>query len=198
MRLGSPAPTAESAPIGAPSELRYARFVTSHRLFRTTVSGEIRFKSRMFSNVWVMTGTDGVIARMQRIPSTHTSRATLGDGTRLEIKPEGWGTVIAAGDSQKAKIVRGSWWGRRWAVSGTGFSYDLTSDPMPRRWTLRIGGHPVARIAGTLWSYNRMIVQADVAVPIHALILSWHVLARPWEAAAAPGSLRPKRPPALR
>jgi hypothetical protein len=172
--------------------------VTSRRLFRTTVTGDIRFKSRPFSNVWLMTGYDGVIARLRRIPSTHTSLATLSDGTKLELHPEGWGTVVAAGDNQGAKIVRESWWGRRWAVTGTGFSYDLTSDPMPRRWTLRIGGHPVARVAGTMWSYNRIIVQADVAVPIHALILSWHVLARPWEAAAAPRSLRPQHPQAPR
>ena len=172
--------------------------MTSRRLFRTTVTGEIRFKSRPLSNVWLMTGYDGVIARLRRIPSTHTSLATLSDGTRLELRPEGWGTVVAVGDNHGAKIVRESWWGRRWAVTGTGFAYDLTSDPMPRRWTLRIGGHPVARIAGTLWSYNRMIVEADVAVPIHALILSWHVLARPWEAAAAPRSLRPQHPQAAR
>jgi hypothetical protein len=164
--------------------------VTSHRLFRSTVSGEVRFTSRLLSNVWVVSARGEPLARLRRIPSIHTSIVTLADGTNLELRPEGWGTVVAVGDNHQARIVRESWWGRKWVVSGTGFAYDLTSDPMPRRWTLRIGGHPVARIAGTWWTYNRIVVNADVAVPLHALILSWHVLARPWEAAAAPRVLR--------
>lgn len=159
------------------------------------MTGEVRFKSRLFSNVWVMTSADGVLARLRRIPSTHTSLVTLADGTALEVEPEGWGTVVIAGDTQSARIVRESWWGRRWSVTGLGFAYDLTSDPMPRRWSLRIGGHPVAHLAGTPWSYNRMMVHADVGIPVHALILSWHVLCRPWEAAAAPRTLRPQQPP---
>ncbi len=168
--------------------------MTTGRLFRTTLTGEIRFRSGLFSNDWTMTADGTTVARLRRIPSRHVSMAVLGDGTRLELRPEGWGTVVADGDNHNARVIRESWWGRRWSVVGLGFAYELTSDPLPRRWTLRVGGHPVARIAGTWWSYNRITVQADVGVPIHALILSWHVLARPWEAAAAPRSLRPQHP----
>jgi len=168
--------------------------MTASRPFRSALVGEHRFVSRMFSNDWQLVGPDGVVARLRRIPSTHTSLATLGDGTRLEIEPAGWGTVVATGDAQKARIERRSWWGRRWEVTGIGFGYELTSDPLPRHWSLRIGGHPVGRLAGTIWSYNRLIVNTDVAVPVHAVILAWHVIARPWEAAAAPRSLRPLAP----
>ena len=85
------------------------------------------------------------------------------------------------------------WWGRRWEISGSGFGCDLTSDPFPRRWTFRLGGAPIGRLAGTMWSYNRLVVEADVSIPVHAVILAWHVLARPWEQAAAPSSLVPDR-----
>ncbi len=71
----------------------------------------------------------------------------------------------------------------------------MTSDILPRRWTLRVGNEPVGRFAGTPFSYNRLRVHTDVAVPVLPLALAWHVLARPWEAAAAPGSLVPQRLP---
>lgn len=169
--------------------------MTSKRPFRSALVGEHRFVSRIFSNDWELVGDGEVIARLRRIPSTHTSLVWLSDGRRLELEPAGWGTVVATGDSEMARIERQSWWGRRWDVTGTGFGYELISEPLPRRWTLRIGGHPVGHLAGTMWSYNRVDVHTDVAVPIHAVILSWHVIARPWEAAAAPRVLRPMAAP---
>jgi hypothetical protein len=69
------------------------------------------------------------------------------------------------------------------------------SDPLPRRWSLRFGSEPVGRLAGGLLSYNHLAVHTDLAVPVVALALTWHVLARPWEAAAAPGALVPQRAP---
>jgi hypothetical protein len=169
--------------------------MTSKKPFRSALVGEYRFVSRILSNDWELVGQDGVVARLRRIPSTHTSLVSLSDGRRLDLQPAGWGTVVAIGDAEQARIERQSWWGRRWEVTGVGFGYELTSDPMPRRWTLRIGGHPVGRLAGTIWSYNRIVVQNDVAVPVHAVILAWHVIARPWEAAAAPRVLRPRAVP---
>jgi hypothetical protein len=92
-------------------------------------------------------------------------------------------------------VERRSWWGRRWDLFGPSFACALTSDPLPRRWSLRYGNEPVGRLAGTLFSYNRLTVHTDVAVPTVSLALAWHVLARPWEAAAAPGALVPVREP---
>jgi hypothetical protein len=162
---------------------------------RPELVGTHHFHSRLFSNDWLLVRDDEVVARVRRIPSLHVSRVAFPDGGRLELRPAGWGTVIAEGDAEDARIDRESWWGRLWRVSGKGFSYELTSDHLPRRWTLRVGGHPVARIAGTLWSYNRMTIQPDFAVPVHAVLLSWHVLARPWEAAATPRVLVPQSRP---
>jgi hypothetical protein len=148
----------------------------------------------VFSNAWSLTQSGTNLAELERNPRAHTSAALLADGTLLELAPNGWGTVEVRADGEMlARIDRRSWSGRRWEISGTGFASELTSDPMPRRWTLRLGGEPIARMAGTLWSYNRLLVNADVAVPVHALILAWHVLARPWEQAAAPRSLVPDR-----
>lgn len=154
------------------------------------VAGDIRFVSRMFSNLWycVYEGTD--LAEMRRYPGRHVSEVTIAGGTTYRLEPQGWGTVVAVeGGSERGRVIRRSWWGRAWDLVSTTFGYALTSDPLPRRWTLRVGEQPVGRLAGTPFSYNRLQISTDVAVPILPLVLSWHVLARPWEAAASPGAL---------
>ena len=156
------------------------------------LAGTARFGSPMFSNEWRLLAGDREVARMRRVPTRHTSVVTLAGGRRFDLRPDGWGTVVALeGDQERYRIERRSWLGRRFEVTGSGFAADITSDITPRRWTIRVGGEPVGRIAGTLWSYNRIEAHADIAVPVGALALMWHVLARPWEAAAAPGVLRP-------
>lgn len=156
------------------------------------LSGTTRFRSGMFSNAWVLMSGDHEVARLYRMPSRHTSVVILEGERRFDLRPEGWGAVVAMeGDDERYRIERRSWLGRRFEMSGSGFACELTSDPAPRRWTLRVGGEPIGRVAGTLWSYNRIQVHSDMAIPVGALALMWHVLARPWEAAAAPGVLRP-------
>lgn len=160
------------------------------------VVGQVRFDSGLFSNRWRVLRGDSVVAEVRRDPTRHTASGVFAGGTPFDLQPDGWGTVRMTADGVPiAHVDRLSWWGRRWEIGGTGFACDLTSDPMPRRWTFRIGGEPIGRLAGTLWSYNRLIVHADVSIPIHAMILAWHVLARPWEQAAAPRSLVPDRAP---
>ncbi|MCB2224786.1 MAG: hypothetical protein KQH83_11520 [Actinobacteria bacterium] len=156
------------------------------------VSGEARFTSTPFSNRWELWSEGERLATLTRHPRHHTSEAVLADGTALLLRPEGWGAVAALSDGKEtARVTRRSWWGRRWEITSPLFGYDLTSDPLPRRWTIRVGDVPIARLAGGMLSYNRLAVHADLAVQVPALVLAWHVLARPWEAAAAPGSLVP-------
>jgi hypothetical protein len=156
-----------------------------------SVVGEARFRSQLLSNAWSLRQGDTELARLVRIPSRHTSEVTFSDGTTLELRPEGWGTVTAVFDDEQewGRILRRSWWGRAWEIEGQGFAIGLASDPLPRRWSLRIGSQPVGRLAGGIASYNRLDVHSDVSVPVPALALAWHVLARPWEQAAAPGTL---------
>lgn len=138
-----------------------------------------------------------MIAELSRHPSRHTTTAILEDGMELTMAPASWGAIVAATrEGPVATIERRSWWGRRWEIGGSGFGCEVTSDPLPRRWTLRIGGEPMGRIAGSAFSYNKMVADLDVTVPVHALILAWHVLVRPWEAAAAPRTLVPEQGPA--
>jgi len=168
--------------------------VTSRRWIPPVVVGDSRFDSRLFSNRWTLARDFGPLAEMQRDPSRLVTRGSFSDGTTFDLTPNGWGTVeIEVDGAVLARIDRRSWWGRRWEISGTGFACDLTSDRMPRRWTLRIGGQPIGRLAGSLLSYNRLDVHTDIATPVHALVLAWQVLARPWEQAAAPRSLVPDR-----
>lgn len=170
--------------------------MTRGRWIPPVVVGECTFHSRAFSNRWSLDRAGEQLADLRRDGSRHTSTAVLTDGTRIDVVPAGWGTVEAhTGGEPIGRIDRRSWWGRRWEIGGSGFGCDLISDPAPRRWSLRLGGEPIGRLAGTMWSYNRLRVHTDVSVPVHALILAWHVLARPWEQAAAPRSLVPDREP---
>jgi hypothetical protein len=148
----------------------------------------------MLSNVWMLHHGDTLLARLIRVPSRHTSEVAFPNGRLLELRPEGWGIVTATSDDEQiwGRILRRSWWGRAWDIEGQGFAIALTSDPIPRRWSLRIGGEPVGRLAGGVVSYNRLDVHTDITVPVAALALAWHVLARPWEQAAAPGALVPR------
>ncbi len=155
------------------------------------IVGAATFRSRPFSDAWELSQDSGPVAVLRRIPSRHTSEIVFTDRARLTLAPEGWGTVVARTEDgeERARIVRRSWWGRTWEVEAAGFGCQLISDPLPRRWSLRMGSEPIGRLAGGLVSYNRIDVQADVAVPVSALALAWHVIARPWEQAAAPGAL---------
>lgn len=154
------------------------------------VIGEARFTSRAFSNRWQVLVRGEMQATLQRDPSRHVSTALLADGTALELAPEGWGTVVArAGEEEWGRIVRTSWWGRSWELNAGGFACELRSDPLPRRWSIRIGSEPVGSLTGGRLTYNHLEIHTDIGVPLTALILAWHVLARPWEQAAAPGTL---------
>jgi hypothetical protein len=159
-----------------------------------TLFGVTTFRSMPLSNVWRVSHQGEDIAQLERIPRDHISRVVLNDGTAFSLEPTEWGTVVAFEDDvERGRITRRSWWGRSWDLTGLTFGYGLTSDLLPRRWTLRVGNEPVGSLTGTIYSYNRLRVETGVAVPLLALALCWHVLARPWEAAAAPGSLVPGR-----
>lgn len=174
----------------------YPRAMTYRPGRPPVVFGACRFESPLFSNHWRLIQGKQVLAQLQRVPSRHISLVRLPDHTVIELRPFGWGTVVAYREGEEVgRVVRRSWWGRHWDLAGQGFACTLASEPLPRRWTLRYGNEPVARLAGTLLSYNRLTVHTDIAVPLASLALVWHVLARPWEAAAAPGALVPSQEP---
>ncbi len=165
----------------------------SWRSYRApAVLGHCRFESRIFSNRWRLLQGEMVLAELTRFPTRHISVMSLPDGSEQELRPDGWGTVVARQNgTELGRITRASWWGRTWEVATPGFACALTCDPRPRHWSLRFGSEPFASLNGTLFSYNRLQVDTAVAVPISALALVWHVLARSWELAAAPGQLIP-------
>jgi hypothetical protein len=158
------------------------------------IRGEAQLVSPWFSNQWSLFNHDVEIARLRRIPRLHISAAQFPDGTEWTIEPDGFAVVKAvdAHGTEVARITRRSWWGRRWDVAGTGFAYELVSDPIPRRWRFEVGGSPIAEIRGSLISYNTVTIDAPLSIPTAAAVLAWHVIARPWEAAAAPRGLVPR------
>lgn len=109
------------------------------------------------------------------------------------LDPHGTGVVRALDDdgNEFARVVRRSWFGRRWDLVSQHWNFELASHPRPRAWAIEIGGAPAAEIRGSLVSYNAVDVNAMIGVPLAAVLLSWHVIARPWEAVAEPSGLRP-------
>ena len=154
--------------------------------------GTAELTSPAFSNTWIVSQGGTPIARIRRHPRVFISTVRLDDGTRWVLEPAGRGVVRAVEDGAEiAKITRRSWVGRRFDIEGIGFAYGLISLPMPRSWIIAVGGSQVASISGSLVSYNRVRFEGLLSVPLVAVLLSWQVIARPWEAAAEPGRLLP-------
>lgn len=158
-----------------------------------TITGEASLLSHLFSSRWRLVQYDQVIAELRRLGRIYVSTADLGPAGRLIIEPAGQGTVRAIDerDQEMARIVRTSWLGRRFEITGLGYRYELVSDPRPRRWHIEIAHAPVTEITGSLVSYNNVEVKSSLAIPVPAVLLAWHVVARPWEAAAEPRGLLP-------
>lgn len=162
---------------------------------------EAKLTSPWFHNMWTLESQGEVLAEIQRMGRIHVSTVMLPDGSRWVIEPHGASTVraIDGPDHEFARITRRSWWGRRWDVSGPTFAYELVSHPIPRRWAFMLGDVPIARLAGSMVSYNKVDVDLLLTMPMVAVVLAWHVIARPWDQAAAPGALVPApRPPQRR
>ncbi len=156
------------------------------------LGGSARLLSPLASNRWRLVQDGSDQATLHRFPRHRMSAVLLDDGTEWRLEPRGWGTVVALEDgAELARIVRRSWWGRSWDLESQAFSLSLVSRPAPRRWAFVVGTEPVAHLAGSLFSYNRLRVEADLAVPLVALLLAWQVVVRPWELASYPLALRP-------
>ncbi len=156
-----------------------------------TIYGAAELRSPFMSNRWRLLGGDGEIATLRRMGRLHISRLYLPDGEEAVLSPEQRSMVVAldAEGGELARITRTSWFGRHWEISSKRWAYELESDPRPRRWQITVGSTPVAQITGSLLSYNRVAVDAPLGVPLLVVALAWHVIARPWEAAAAPATL---------
>ena len=161
------------------------------------VYGLHELRSLWFSNRWHLLQNDEELATIRRFGRIYVSAVTLDDGTRWLIEPCGQGVVRALDEdgNEIARVIRRSWLGRRWDIVSIQFAYELISDPRPRRWAIAVGGAPAAQITGSLISYNKVAVEAAIGVPMAAVLLAWHVIARPWEAAAEPRGLVPSREP---
>ncbi len=161
-----------------------------------TVAGVAELTSPLFSDRWELAQDGRTLAQLRRFGRIYASAADLGEGGRILIEPCGRGTVraIDADGNEIARIERQSWLGRLWEISSPDYTAYLISDPRPRKWHIGYANAPVAEIAGSLLSYNHVTMSCRLAVPIPTLLLAWHVIARPWEAAAEPRGLIPVQP----
>ncbi len=157
----------------------------------TTVYGQGELRSPLGSSRWRLFVNDNEIAMLRRLGRIHISRIHLPNGDEAVLAPEERSAVVALDPdgTELARITRESWFGRRWEITSKRWAYELISDPRPRRWHVSVGGTSVAQLTGSLVSYNRVTIDAPLGVPLLVIALGWHVIARPWEAAAAPSTL---------
>ena len=167
------------------------------RVKRQMLVGDFELTSPWFSNQWQLIQDGNQLAQIERLGRVYVSIVTLPDESRWALAPHGQGVVrvVDANGDEFARITRRSWAGRRWDLTSMIYHYELVSEPRPRAWNISIGGSPVAAFRGSLVSYNNVRGRSMVAVPMSAVLLSWHVIARPWEAAAEPRGLVPVREP---
>jgi hypothetical protein len=158
-----------------------------------TVAGHAELNSSWFSNRWTLTQGDRELADVVRLGRLYVSAVDMPGVGRFHIEPHGDGVVrmVDDGDNELARIRRLSWVGRRWEIDSLGYTYELNSDPRPRRWHIAIANAPLATLEGSMISYNHVRIDAGLAMPVTAVLLAWHVIARPWEAAAEPRGLIP-------
>lgn len=174
----------------------YYRLAMAERGLFGTVYGNARLVSPFMSSRWRLVDKDDEIAQLRRLGKLHISRLYLPNGEEAVLTPHEQSVVLAVDTDggELARITRTSWWGRSWDITSKRWAYELKSDPRPRRWQVMVGGTSVAQISGSLVSYNKVDVEAPLAVPILVIALAWHVIARPWEAAAAPATLVASNP----
>ena len=148
-------------------------------------SGEMR--SAFLSRDWELRKEGGLIAVGRRQVWRRTSEVELSDGRQWLISPAGWGTVeLTERDDVLARGQRLNWVGRAWDLTGESFAYELRAQSMAlRRWAIELGGGPVAHLNGGVASFNRLRIEANLPVPLEAVMLSWHIIVRAWEAAAS-------------
>ena len=169
----------------------YYRLYMAERGLFGTVYGTAHLNSPFMSSRWRLVDSHGEQAQLRRLGRLHISRVSLPNGEEAVLTPHAQSVVVAldSDGTELARITRTSWFGRSWDITSKRWAYELKSDPRPRRWQIMVGGTSVAQISGSLVSYNKVTVEAPLGVPILVAALAWHVIARPWEAAAAPTSL---------
>jgi hypothetical protein len=158
---------------------------TPTRIVSFSGSGEMR--STFFSRNWELRRDEGLLAVGHRHVWRRTSEIELNDGRHWLISPTGWGEIeLTERDEVLARGERLNWIGRKWELTGESFGYELRANSMAlRKWSIELGGGPVAQLNGGVASFNRLRIEANLPVPLEAVMLSWHIIVRAWEAAAS-------------
>ena len=158
---------------------------SSTRMVPFSGSGEMR--SAFLSRDWELRKDGGLIAVGRRQVWRRTSEVELSDGRHWLISPAGWGTVeLTERDDVLARGERLNWIGRAWDLSGESFAYELRAQSMAlRKWAIELGGGQVAQLSGGVASFNRLRIETNLPVPLEAIMISWHIIVRAWEAAAS-------------
>jgi len=150
-------------------------------------SGTGEMRSPFLSRSWELRQDGGLIAVGRRRVWRRTSEVELNDGRHWAISPSEWGVVeLTERDEVLARGERRSFMGRSWELTGESFGYELLAQSMAlRRWSIELGGGQVAQLTGGVASFNRLRIEAHLPVPLEAIMLSWHIIVRAWEAAAS-------------
>lgn len=156
---------------------------------RHLITGTAQFLSPMFSRRWTLFENDEPLLTSTRSVFTRTSRIHSESGPDWVIEPGGWGVlVLRRNGDELARAERQDTLGRHWLLSSPHFSYELNAESMlRRRWNIGQARTPTTHLRGGALNFNRLDVETDLPVPLPAVLLSWHLIVRAWEASAAAG-----------
>lgn len=143
---------------------------------------------RGLAPVWMFHSPAGPLARA--VPARRrTARVDLPDGRVWMIVTDGIdGLQIREGDRVLVSAARLDPWGRRWDLSGSRSSYELTNrSGFKGRWTLGPPGAETAELR--MWTTRRMHLHAQLPIPLEPLALAWYVIIRMAFAFSSVGSM---------
>ncbi len=153
----------------------------------TAVLGRAELTSQPLSTVWTLSRDDQLVCVGRRRDLRHPHRIEFQDGRIWEIERLTFDSIALIADGVQLAVATRTDPRGRWQIAGPTFSFDLHPQSVMRhRWTLSVGGQPVATIRGGLMSFNRMSIDTTLPVPLEALWLAWAAMVHAWRAAGGP------------
>lgn len=143
---------------------------------------------RGLAPVWTFQSPGGVLARA--VPARkRTARVDLPDGRTWVILPDqADGLRVWEGEDLILSATRLDPWGKRWELTGSRSSYQLTNrSGFKGRWTMGPPGAETAELR--MWTTRRMHLHSRMQVPLEVLVLAWYVIIRMAFALSSVGSM---------
>lgn len=153
----------------------------------TSVVGRAELTSQPLSTAWTLFREGQLVCVGRRADLRHPHRIEFQDGRVWEIERLTFDTLALVEDGTQLAVATRTDPRGRWQIAGKTFSFDLKPDSIIRhRWSLIVGGQPVATLRGGLLTFNRIAIDTSLPVPLEGLWLAWAVMVHAWRAVGGP------------